>query len=112
MNERRLNMVGQLKRDLEQHNIPSHMHGGVERYIMKGIAPGGFLEAVLENNLFDAVSRADTENVDALKDWVLFIYNCVPSLCWGSRSTVTEWMTRGGWDGIYSGDQAHARTLP
>ena len=103
---RQLNMETQLQRDLEKHNIPEHMRPGVMRYIMKGIPPGGFLTAVLENDLFEAMSRADSDNIEALRNWVLFIYNCVPSTCWGSQSTITEWMTRGGWEGLYNNDES------
>ena len=42
--------------------IPDHMHGAVIRYVEDGIEPGGFLEAVLCNDLKGAVMRADAIN--------------------------------------------------
>ena len=39
---------------------------------------GGFLEAVLSGDLFEAVARADSQNLEALGLLVKFIYNYVP----------------------------------
>ena len=82
--------------------IPVHMHGAMERYIQNGILPGSFLEAVLSNNLRDAVARADDINRDALPDYVRFLYNHAPSFCWGSPEAVEEWCKAGGLAGLLS----------
>jgi len=43
--------------------IPPHMMDGLTRYIEHGIALGGFLTAVLENDLREACARADDINI-------------------------------------------------
>lgn len=61
-------------------------------YVEHKISTGSFLEAVLSNDLFDAVGRADATNVKQLDDIVKYIYNELPSNCWGSREIVREWL--------------------
>jgi hypothetical protein len=53
----------------------------------------GFLRAVLENNLKEAAVRADDEAQACLVDIVLFIYNELPSICWGLPENVSAWIT-------------------
>lgn len=72
--------------------LPAHCQGGMRRYIEEGIAPGDFMLAVLSNDLVGAASRADNTNINRLKDYALFLYNEVPSTCWGSREKVDAWM--------------------
>ena len=43
--------------------IPEHTKGALDRYVDHGLEPGGFLTAVLTNDLFGAVARADSENI-------------------------------------------------
>lgn len=76
--------------------IPDHMRGGITRWVEHGIYPGGFLTAVLENNLRDAVQRADEDNSRMLAGWVRFIYNYCPSGCWGSLEHVERWAVEAG----------------
>ena len=42
--------------------IPEHMWGAIVRYYENGIPPGGFLEAVINNDLREACARADEIN--------------------------------------------------
>ncbi len=83
----------------------------VLRYINDGWQPGGFLTAVLSNNLRDAFGRADAENFATLGDLVGWLYNHAPSPCWGSPEKVAAWLAQepsyvaGGmpvitWDGV------------
>lgn len=64
------------------------------RYINDRIAPGHFLRAVLENDLREAVGRADEEALDELCSIVAWIYNEAPGNCWGSRERVQRWLER------------------
>ena len=74
--------------------IPSHMHGSVVRYLDDGIEPGGFLYAVLTNDLFGAVGKADYINKEHLKEWCSFVWMDMPSISWGDQETVEEWMKK------------------
>jgi len=71
--------------------LPEHMRGGAQRWIENGILPGSFMTAVLQNNLTEALNRADSINKERLHDIVAFFYNEAPSACWGSPEQVEEW---------------------
>lgn len=64
----------------------------LDRYVKQGIPPGGFLTAVLENNLFEAVGRADEYNLATLASICRYIYNDLPATCWGSPQRVTDFL--------------------
>ena len=71
--------------------IPERMRFGIERYINYGIPPGGFLKAVITNNLSEAIARADDENLANLPAFVAYFYNEAPSMCWGSVENYRKW---------------------
>ena len=75
--------------------IPQRMAGGIERYINKGIMPGPFLTAVLENNLKEAVGQADDENINNLPAYCGYFYNEAPAPCHGSPKAVRAWCKQG-----------------
>ena len=70
------------------------MQGGLIRYFNNRIPPGDFLIAVLENNLVEAVGRADEENVHCLKAYTMWLYNVPPGRPngWGSPAAVNKWL--------------------
>jgi hypothetical protein len=72
--------------------IPERMMGGITRYIEQGIPPGDFLNAIIDNNLSEAVSRADDENMANLPAYVAYFYNEAPSPCWGSPERRKAWL--------------------
>jgi len=76
----------------QQFYIPSRMMLGIRRYIDDRISPGGFLKAVISNDLKNAVGRADDENIQNLPAYVSYFYNEAPSLCWGSVKKMDEWL--------------------
>jgi hypothetical protein len=75
----------------EWAEIPHHMRNTAELYLLHGVRPGSFLEAVLENDLAGAVGRADHYNRGALAAWVDWCFWCLPSRAWGSREAVAKW---------------------
>lgn len=75
----------------EGYNVPVHTQGALMRYVNQGLPPGGFLTAVLTNDLFGAVSRADGLNIQALPEIVKFIYNEVPIPAVGSTANMEAW---------------------
>jgi hypothetical protein len=52
---------------------------------------GSFVEAVLCNDLREAFSRADEDNILAMFHTVAWCYNYLPGLCWGSREAFKRW---------------------
>lgn len=65
---------------------------GLVRYKDHGTPTGGFLRAVLENNLKEAVQRADIDNQRSLCAIVAWCYNNLPSAAWGSPEQVRSWI--------------------
>lgn len=74
--------------------LPEHCRDGMQRYVEEGIIPGAFLTAVLENNLVEAVGRADNINIHRLRDYAIFLYNELPSSAWGSPEKVERWSVK------------------
>lgn len=73
------------------YRIPERMAMGLRLWIERGVPPGSFLMAVLENNLHEAVGRADAENLANLPAYCGYLYNEAPSPCWGSPQKVRAW---------------------
>ena len=63
----------------------------LENYLMHGFEPGGFLTAVLANDLVMAVGRADSWNRDRLPEIVSVVVYKMPNLSWGSYEAVKDW---------------------
>ena len=90
-------LVGRGKLPLEarqkmvEYGVPSHMHGGMVRYVEEGIPPGDFLTAVINNDLKEACARADSKNKVNLPAFVMWFYNQAPSGCWGYENAVRDW---------------------
>jgi hypothetical protein len=63
----------------------------LENYLMRGYQPGGFLTAVLANDLFMAVGRADHWNKSNLHRIVNEIQNEMTPVAYGSYAAVKEW---------------------
>lgn len=80
------------KFDNEFTFVPHHMRDGIKLYIEKGIEPGGFLRAVLENDLKNAVGRADDINRNHLVSIVAWFYNYAPAGCFGSVENYNSWV--------------------
>ncbi len=85
--------------DINYDRLPEHMRGGARRYIERGIPPGNFMQAVIRNDLFDALGRADDINRHRLYDICCFFYNDAPSGCFGSLERLSTWMKQGGLSG-------------
>lgn len=64
----------------------------IDNYVEKSWQPGGFLTAVLENNLMEAFARADDNNRANLFEICKYVYNDIPSGCHGSSEIVTRWL--------------------
>lgn len=78
----------------EYKNIRLDTISALTRYINDGIPPGGFLTAVIQNDLKMAVSRADLDNQACLVAIVRLLYNHAPAGCWGRTGAVEDWCRR------------------
>jgi hypothetical protein len=71
--------------------LNEHIHAALIRYIQDGINPGGFLTAVLSNDLNYAVLNADEDNFLSLQYLCKWLYNYAPKDCYGSPDKVKKW---------------------
>ena len=60
--------------------ISDHMMDGLQRYLIEGIRPGDFLQAIICHR-----------NLPAYAD---YIYNRVPSGCHGSEERMESWINK------------------
>lgn len=71
-----------------------YMAGGLKLYVEQGIEPGSFMQAILCNDLMDAVRRADATNLQLIPAWCNWIHTNLPSICYGSVERYEAWIMR------------------
>ena len=64
----------------------------IDNYVKYGYEPGGFVTAVLENNLMESMGRADMENREDIFEICEYVYNEIPAASHGSPQKVIDWM--------------------
>ncbi len=64
----------------------------IDNYVNEGYSPGGFVRAVLENDLKGAVACADLDNRSDLVEIVQYVVSRAPMMCHGNRVRVEEWL--------------------
>lgn len=74
--------------------IPDRMAEGLKAYIEIGRPTGGFLRAVLTNDLAEACVRADDENLANIPAYIAYLWNEAPAVCWGSKEKVDAWLKK------------------
>ena len=79
---------------IDYDTIPPKIRKALDRWANEGTPVGHFVTAVLENNLSDAVARADEDSLAALHSIVGYVYNELPSPCWGSPEKTKAWAKR------------------
>lgn len=89
--DRRAELAQQLLTDA----VPEHLHAGLLNYLVDHRPVGGFLLAVLENNLALAIARNGGSGAD-LERLVRFLVNYARFDAWGSVEAVSTWLVGGG----------------
>lgn len=79
---------------IDYSGLPLGLQGGTRRYIEQGVPPGGFLKAVLCNDLFGALARADGSNLYQLLEISRWFYNYAPPGCHGSKENYRDWLEK------------------
>lgn len=74
------------------YSIPLAVYDGLKDYRETGCPQGGFVKAVLENNLTRAFMAADPRSTIALRDIVLWCYWNLPEKAWGSPKRYADWI--------------------
>ncbi len=73
-------------------SAPVHILDGIWRYTTDRTPPGSFVRAVLENDLSEAMGRADDMSLLGLFDIVRYVRWEIPSICHGSPERVQAWL--------------------
>jgi hypothetical protein len=77
------------------HTIPHHMREAVIDWVERAEphpdGMGSFFWSLLVKDFFEACCRADEMNALCMRQWALFLYNDVPSECWGSPAKLVAW---------------------
>lgn len=84
----------------------AEMVSALNRYAQMRCPVGGFLTALLSNDLKEACGRADDDNLHNIPALVAYCYNELPSPCWGSPEKVANWLNAGRVDGVEAEDSA------
>lgn len=74
--------------------MPPLVVEGLIMYRDHHVKTGGFLEAVLSNDLKEACGRADVHSARSLVSIVEWCYNCLPSVAWGSPERFNKWLEK------------------
>jgi hypothetical protein len=96
MDEEKEKMKNYYLGKMEAVGIPEHMREGLTNYILDGVSAGGFLKAVIKNNLVDAYGTADHINGNCIRAYADFLYNGMPVMAWGSQEKYEKWINHGG----------------
>lgn len=72
--------------------VPEHLRDGLRRYVEDQIEPGGFLMAVLTNDLIRTVGLGTPTSLAGLHDLISFLWNHAPAPSWGTPQKVAEWL--------------------
>jgi len=84
-----------LEAALEAAGVPEHLRGGLVRYLVDRILPGGFLQAVLVVDVPQAIARYAGGNLAAAAYTIGAVHGFLllfaPEASWGSVEKVTAW---------------------
>jgi len=86
--------------EMASYGIPTHCREGLVKYIVYGVPTGGFLRAVLSNDLKETYATADDTNGHYVRNYVQFLYSVAPSACWGSPEKYEVWIKIRGLKGV------------
>ena len=101
MNEKK--MIDGLAETVRYHaklnKVPERMIESLVAYVIHGIEPGGFLMAIIRNDLQLAWTRADGENRPLIGAYVQTLLSSFPIACYGDNDTVRSWIVDRGYAG-------------
>jgi hypothetical protein len=84
----------------------------VRAYVERGYPIGGFLTALLANDLVQTVKRADAVNLALIPAWVDFMLGQLPAACWGSPERVRNWQATGGLEAVEAKKRVMNQPVP
>jgi hypothetical protein len=77
--------------------VPEEIIETLTLYKERHIPTGGFLQAVLSNNLVEACARADRYNYEVIPHIVGWCWNNLPRGSWGGPAQYRDWTNPDKW---------------
>ncbi len=81
---------------IDYNMLPIHCQQSMRDYIEHRHPVGGFLYAVLSNDLYRTFLKADELNAPKIKDYLLFLDRHAPPECYGSKENIDRWLNPNG----------------
>lgn len=86
-------------REIDYSGLPIGLRREVADYIDRSVPPGGFIRAILCNDLMVAVLAADPDNARRLAQITRWFVDHAPVECWGDAGRVADWLRgEGRWE--------------
>lgn len=76
-----------------KYAVPERIVRGIKGYVEDHRPVGHFIQAIICNDLAEAINRADDEVVTCLQGIVRLFYNQVPSNAWRSKKNYEKWIS-------------------
>lgn len=76
----------------DKYDVPEHARESLDNYFVRGYKPGSFMEAVICNDLFNAVCRADSTNRSHLHNIIMWMINNAPPAAYGNPIAYKNWL--------------------
>ena len=80
--------------DFSQHKMTEQSKESLYNYFVHGLEPGSFMTAVLSNDLYGAVGRADFVNINLIPVYVKWLLWHAPHGSYGTPEMVRSWLTK------------------
>ena len=80
--------------DFSQHKMTEQSKESLYNYFVYGLEPGGFMTAVLSNDLYRAVGKADFVNISLINVYVDWLRWHAPHGSYGTPEMVCSWLTK------------------
>ena len=68
----------------------------MENYVNLGLPPGHFLTGIICKDLEMCMDHADSNNLWLIPLIYAWFYNEAPSVCWGDKETMQDWIDSKG----------------
>jgi hypothetical protein len=86
----------ELRKEFDDHGVPEHLRDGLLRYVLNHVPTGGFLQAVISNDLHEALLRADEKSEAGLLGVVAWCHWNLPGGAYGSPERYKAWLRARG----------------
>lgn len=86
-------------RNPDAARIEPRFKESIDAWVETARRTGSFLDAVLRNDLAEAMKRGDPGALANLPHIAAYLYNDCPAMCWRSQTNVDRWIKLGGMAG-------------